>query len=42
MLAGVNLVRASRAAWQTMPRTMAMRQASPACVTILDCVELSG
>jgi hypothetical protein len=36
MLAGVNFV------GYTMPFTMAMRQASPACVTILDLVELSG
>jgi len=43
MLAGVNFVRASQAApGQAMPFTMAMRQASPVCVTILDCVELSG
>ena len=43
MLAGVNFVRASQAApGQAMPFTMAMRQASPVCVTILDRVELSG
>ena len=39
-LAGVNFVRASEAAWRTMLSAMAKRQASPACVTILDRVEL--
>ena len=41
-LAGVNFVRASEAVWSTMSAAMAQRQASPACVTILDRIELRG
>ena len=41
-LAGVNFVRANEAAWKTFLSAMAKRQASPACVTILDRVELRG
>jgi hypothetical protein len=38
-LAGVDFVQASEAVWSTMSTAMAQRQASPACVTILDRIE---
>jgi len=38
-LAGVNFVRANKAAWLTLSSAMTKRQASPACVTILDRIE---
>ncbi|KAI9463936.1 hypothetical protein F5148DRAFT_1286004 [Russula earlei] len=41
-VAGVNFVRAGEAAWLTMSSAMTRRQASPACVTILDRIELRG
>jgi len=41
-LAGVNFVRAGEGAWLTMSSAMMKRQASPACVTILDRIELRG
>ena len=41
-LAGVNFVRASKAAWLTFSGAMTKRQASPACVTILDRIEFRG
>jgi len=41
-LAGVNFVRASEGAWQTLLSALTARQASPSCVTILDRVELRG
>jgi F-box-like len=41
-LAGVNFVRAGESAWSTLSSAMAQRQASPACVTILDRIELRG
>jgi uncharacterized membrane protein YgcG len=41
-LVGVNFVRASKAAWLTLSSAMTKRQASPACVTILDRIEFRG
>ena len=41
-LAGVNFVRTSERAWQTLLGGLTARQASPSCVTILDRVELRG
>ena len=41
-LVGVNFVRANKAAWQTLSKAMTKRQASPACVTILDRIEFRG
>ena len=41
-LVGVNFVRTSKAAWQTLSSAMTKRQASPACVTILDRIEFRG
>jgi hypothetical protein len=41
-LAGVNFVRANKAAWLTFSSAMTKRQASPACVTILDRIEFRG
>jgi hypothetical protein len=41
-LLGVNFVRANKAAWQTFSSAMTKRQASPACVTILDRIEFRG
>jgi hypothetical protein len=41
-IAGVNFMRSSERAWQTLLSAMTARQASPACVTILDRVELRG
>ena len=41
-LVGVNFVRASKAAWQTLSSAMTKRQASPTCVTILDRIEFRG
>ena len=39
-LVGVNFVRAEEVAWSTLERSLVRRQKSPACVTILDRVEL--
>ena len=41
-LAGVNFVRANKTAWHTLSSAMTKRQASPACVTILDRIEFRG
>ena len=41
-LVGVNFVRAQEEAWFTLAGTLVQRQKSPACVTILDRVELRG
>ena len=41
-LVGVNFVRASKASWLTFSSAMTKRQASPACVTILDRIEFRG
>jgi len=41
-LTGVNFMRAADGAWLTMSSAMMKRQASPACVTILDRIELRG
>ncbi|KAH9064387.1 hypothetical protein EDB87DRAFT_1321589 [Lactarius vividus] len=39
-LAGVNFVRAEEEAWSTLASALVQRQKSPACVTILDRIEL--
>ena len=41
-LAGVNFVRANKRSWLTLSSGMTKRQASPACVTILDRIEFRG
>ena len=41
-LVGVNFVRAEEEAWFTLAGALVQRQKSPACVTILDRVELRG
>ena len=41
-LVGVNFVRANKGAWLALSGAMTKRQASPACVTILDRIEFRG